>query len=75
MRRGSGSRGQEVWLKFQRLISQLLQEEGIPPEKRFDGLILAIRAHGLPCDPERVEKIRKLWLECVADRQKRRKRT
>ncbi len=71
MKRGRGG----GWLVFQRLISQLLQEEDIPAEDRFDGLIFAIRAHGLPCDPGQVEKIRKLWLECVADRRKRRKRT
>jgi hypothetical protein len=57
------------------LVIQLLQEEGIPEEERFDGLILAMRAHGLTCDPKRVEKIRKFWLECVAERKKRRKTT
>ena len=65
----------ELWVEIQRLVSQLLQEERVPTEERFDGLILAMRAHGLPCDPKRVEKIRKLWLECVAERKKRRKRT
>lgn len=75
MRKGSGGPRKELWLRFQRLISELLQEEGLPAEERFDGLILAMRAHGLPCDPERVEKIRKLWLECVAEQRKRHKRT
>jgi hypothetical protein len=65
----------KLWGEFQRLVIQLLQEEGIPEEERFDGLILAMRAHGLPCDPKRVEKIRKFWLECVAEREKRRKKT
>ncbi len=65
----------KLWGEFRRLVIQLLQEEGISEEERFDGLILAMRAHGLPCDQKRVEKIRKLWLECVAERKKRRKRT
>ncbi len=65
----------DLWVEFQRLILQLLEEETIPIEDRPAGTILAMRAHGLPCDPKRVEKIRKLWLECVAERKKRRKRT
>ncbi len=65
----------KLWGEFQRLVTQLLQEEGIPEEERFDGLILAMSAHGLPCDPKRVEKLRKLWLVCVAERKKRRKKT
>lgn len=73
-KRRRGARA-ELWTKFQGLIVQLLLEEQIPPEERFNGLIMAMRAHGLPCDPKRVEKIRKLWLECVAERKKRRKRT
>lgn len=72
-RRGRGKA--RLWTEFERLVTHLLQEERIPEEERFDGLILAMRAHGLPCDPERAEKIRRLWLECVAARQKRRKRT
>ena len=65
----------ELWRKFERLIIDLLQEEGIPEQERFDGLILAMRAHGLPCDPERVEAIRKCWNECVAVRQQPRRKT
>ena len=65
----------ELWRKFERLIIDLLQEEGIPEQERFDGLILAMRAHGLPCDPERVETIRKCWNECVAVRQQPRRKT
>jgi len=65
----------ELWKKLERLIIDLLQEEGIPEQERFDGLILAMRAHGLPCDPERVEKIRKCWNECVASRRQRRGKT
>ncbi len=65
----------ELWRKFERLIIDLLQEEGIPEQERFDGLILAMRAHGLSCDAERVEKIRKCWNECLASRQQRRRKT
>ena len=64
----------DVWAKFERLVKELLQEETLPAEDRFDGLILAMRAHGLPCDQERVQKIRKLWMECVAARQRPRKK-
>ncbi len=64
----------KFWGEFQRLVPQLLQEEQIPPEDRFDGLILAMRAHGLLSDQKRVEKIRKLWLECVAERKRLRKK-
>jgi len=73
-KRRRGARA-ELWTKFQGLIVQLLLEEQIPPEERFNGLIMAMRAHGLPCDPAQIEKIRKLWNECVAARQKRRKKT
>lgn len=65
----------DLWAKFEKLVRELLQEEGIPEKDRFDGLILAIRAHGLPCDHDQVEKIRKRWNECVAARQQRRKKT
>jgi hypothetical protein len=65
----------DLWLRFQRLISELLLEEHVPAEDRFEGLIMAMRAHGLPCDPAQVEKIRKLWNECVAARQKHRRKT
>lgn len=64
-----------LWKKFESLIPQLLQQEDIPEKERFKGLILAMRAHGLPTDPDRVEKIRKIWIDCVADVQRRRKRT
>ncbi len=40
----------ELWMRFEKLLVQLLQEEELPAEDRFDGLILAMRAHGLPCD-------------------------
>lgn len=75
MERRRRRRNGELLDEFRRLVSQLLQEEEIPVEERFDGLILAMRAHGLPCDPKRVEKIRRLWLECVAERKKRRRKT
>ncbi len=65
----------EIWRKFERLVVELLQEEGIPEQNRFDGLILAMRAHGLPCDSEKVEKIRKYWNDCVASRRQRRRKT
>lgn len=75
MEKGRRRAKAESWLTFQRLVSQLLQEEEVSAEDRFEGLILAMRAHGLLCDQKRVEKIRKLWLECVAERKKPRKRT
>jgi len=75
MQKRSRRREGALWERFRALITQLLQEEGVPPEERFDGVILAMRAHGLPCDPRRVKEIRRLWLECVAERKKRRKRT
>jgi hypothetical protein len=55
---------------FRRLISQLLSEEGISSEDRLAGLLLAMRAHGLPIDPGRVKKIEKMWAACVASRKK-----
>jgi len=54
---------------FRRLITDCLREEHISVEVRFDGLILAMKAHHLPCPPERVQEIRKQWLACVAKRQ------
>jgi len=75
MERGPRHTKQELWARFEKLVAQLLQDEEIPPNERFNGLILAMRAHGLPCDPRRLEGIRRLWNECVAARQRRRKKT
>ena len=58
----------EMKRKFERLIVDFLNQEDIPEEERFDGLVLAMAAHGLPCDPQRVRQIRKYWQECVAAR-------
>ncbi len=38
--------GADVWGRFERLVKELLQEETLPAEDRFDGLILAMRATG-----------------------------
>ena len=58
------------WEVFRKLLKDLLQQETMPENVRFDGLILAMKAHGLPCPPERVQTIRKVWLECVEKRKR-----
>ncbi|HSB67969.1 MAG TPA: hypothetical protein VLT62_01365 [Candidatus Methylomirabilis sp.] len=65
----------ELRRKIERAVIELLLQEEVPIEERFDGVIMLMRAHGLPCDHERVEKIRKYWLECVAEQRRRRKKT
>lgn len=65
----------EMWRKAERLVHDLLLQENISEEDRLNGLILFMRGHGLPCDPERFEKIQKAWRECVDDPPHRRKKT
>jgi len=65
----------ELWSRAERLIQDLLLREEVPEKERLAGVILFMRGHGLPCGPEQLEKIRKIWLECVADPPQRRKRT
>ncbi len=75
MERRPGRVRPDLRARFERLLVQLLEEEDVPAEDRFEGLILAMRAHGLPYDQKQVERIRKLWNECVGAQQRRRKRT
>ena len=59
---------------FEALIHDLLMKAEISEEARFDGVLLTMKAHGLPCNPERVRQIRKYWLDCVAARKQIHKR-
>lgn len=61
--------------RFEKLIRELLLEEGIPAKERLNGLFLAMRGHGLRYDAQRAAQIQKLWLQCVADPPHRRRKT
>lgn len=74
MKRSRGASA-ELWTRAERFVHDMLLHEEIPERERLDGLILFMRAHGLPCGPGQLEKIRKAWLECVADPPQRRKKT
>lgn len=65
---------EEVRRKVERAIGDLLHQEQVSSEERFKGVILLMRAHGLPTDPERIVQIRKYWDACVDDLKRRRKR-
>lgn len=64
----------EVRRKIEQAVRELLRQDEVPPRERFEGVILLIRAHGLPCEPQQVEKIRKHWNACVDARMPRRKK-
>jgi hypothetical protein len=53
------------------LIRDFLKQYNIPKNVRFDALILAMKAYGLPSPPEPVQNIRKYWLECVEEKKLR----
>ena len=55
-------------------ILQILRNEEIPVEERVDGVILLMRAHGLPLEPDREKTIRNRFAECVAEQQKQKKK-
>lgn len=65
----------EVRKKVERAIRDLLHQEEVPPEDRFNGVILLMRAHGLPTDPDRIQQIRKYWDAWLGDLARRRKKS
>ncbi len=64
----------EVRRKIETAVMELLLQDEVPSGERFKGVILLMRAHGLPCEPEQVAKIRKYWDACVDDRKRRSKK-
>lgn len=73
--RGERRVSPEVRRKIERAVMELLLQDELPSEERFNGVILLMRGHGLPCDPQQVAKIRKYWDVCVDDPKRRRKKT
>jgi len=66
---------EEVRRKIERTIRDLLLQEEVPSEERFNGVILLMRGHGLPTDSERIVQIRKHWDACVDELKRRRKKS
>ena len=55
-----------VWKRMEKLIEELLNEESISVDERFNAIVLAMNAYRLPHDEAQIEAMRKHWKQAVA---------
>ena len=72
-KKGKGNFRQRMQEKLTPTILQMLHNAEIPIEDRLDGVILLMRAHGLPLEQSREKTIRKRFADCVAAQQKQKR--
>jgi len=61
--------------RMARLIEELLRRVDLSAEERFNAIVMAMVAAGLPRNPSQIETMRKYWKEAVENRQVRHRRS